>query len=450
MTSTLAELQNRVAQQKTRLPAMYGAIDFGTRPERFTDDPAAETAMRTELAHERPRLLADTTQVATIEAFTMLGDTVADAYAALLPHLGFRTLVDMLDRACDLGIDAVTDPPAELVALITDMEYVPDWIDMDLVREGARLERNSFAHAAPYAIRGAFVGTFLNTYAALPMALTGALDQNSAAQRIKETAAFFSGSVLPGALDRHGAGFKAAAKVRLMHSMVRYNILRRSTWDSTVYGIPIPQADQMPAGLITAFQLSLRVLRSGRQEFTPDERALIEFARYRAHLLGLPEELLPDTPRQLVDVLATRHATLRKAYDDATCGALVRATMAAYLEPDTSFTSRIRDRFERSFSKAFFIRSFLAADNDRATQMGIGLTRTDKLRATCVGLAIGTQMALYHALLKIPATANAADARLIMKLNHDLHRLGRPAFTTNAAAYPSTPHTTTPQHPSNA
>ncbi|MFC4469827.1 hypothetical protein ACFPH6_35905 [Streptomyces xiangluensis] len=433
MTPALAELQDRVAQQKTRLPAMYGGIDFSTRPERFTDDPAAETAMRTELAHERPRLLADTDQVATIEAFTLLGDIVADSYAALLPDLSFRKLIDMLDQACDHGLDAVADPPAELAALIADMERVPDWIDMNLVHEGARLERNASAHAAPYVIRGAFVGTFLNTYAALPMALTGALDQNSAAQRIKETAVFFSGSVLPGALDRHGAGFKAAAKVRLMHSMVRYNILRRGKWDSAVYGIPIPQADQMPAGLITAFQLSLRVLRSGRDEFTPSERALVEFARYRAYLLGLPEELLPDTPRRLVDVLATRHATLRKAYDDATCGALVRATMAAYLEPDMRLSSRVRDRFERSFSKAFFIRSFLAADNDRATQMGIGLTPTDKIRAACVAAVIGTQMAFYHLLLKLPATASAADARLVKKINHDVNRLGRPTFTTNEA-----------------
>ena len=36
----------------------------------------------------------------------------------------------------------------------------------------------------------------------------------------------------PGALERYGQGFKAAAMVRLMHSMVRFNILKRSkVWD---------------------------------------------------------------------------------------------------------------------------------------------------------------------------------------------------------------------------
>ena len=36
--------------------------------------------------------------------------------------------------------------------------------------------------------------------------------------------------------------------VRLMHSMVRVNVLRTGRWDLVVYGVPIPQVDQMPAG----------------------------------------------------------------------------------------------------------------------------------------------------------------------------------------------------------
>jgi hypothetical protein len=435
MTTTIDELQHKVALQKTRLPGMYGDVDFGRRPERFTDDPDAETAMRSELAHERPRLLADKNQVATIEAFTMLGDSVADAYAALFPQLGFRKIIDLLEQACAHGIDSVGDAPPELVTLLEEMERIPDWVDMELVEKGARLQRNISANAIPYAIRAGFVGTFMNSYAALPMALTGGLDKKSAAQRIKETAAFDAGSVLPGALDRYGYGFKAAAKVRLVHSMVRYHVLSRGQWDSAVYGIPIPQSDQMSAGATPNLLLSLRVLRSGRDEFTPDERARVEFARYSAYLLGLPEELLPDHPRRIVDVMATRHATLRKAFDDDTCGALLRATMDAYLEPDTSIRSRVRDRFEKSFAKEFFIRRLLAGDNDRAKQVGVGLTRADKLRAACVALMIGARMAIYRRLLAVPATAGAADARLVRKLNRVLGRLGHAEFTTDATNY---------------
>ena len=38
----------------------------------------------------RPQVLADAEKVERMRAYTMLGDTVADAYAALMPTYGFR------------------------------------------------------------------------------------------------------------------------------------------------------------------------------------------------------------------------------------------------------------------------------------------------------------------------------------------------------------------------
>ncbi|HAC58004.1 MAG TPA: DUF2236 domain-containing protein, partial [Rhodobiaceae bacterium] len=50
------------------------------------------------------------------------------------------------------------------------------------------------------------------------------------------------------------------------------------------------------AGTIAVFLLAFKLMREGRTEFTPAERAFVEFNRYRCWLLGLPEELLPTTP----------------------------------------------------------------------------------------------------------------------------------------------------------
>src|SRR3546814_5021386 len=117
----------------------------------------------------------------------------------------------------------------------------------------------------------------MNKYSALPMAITNTLSSDTAARRVKETATFFWTSVLPGALERFGPGFKAAAMVRLMHSMVRANVLRRpADWDLRVYGVPITPVDQMPAGPITMVLMSARVLASGRTEFQRRERARLE------------------------------------------------------------------------------------------------------------------------------------------------------------------------------
>jgi hypothetical protein len=227
----------------------------------------------------------------------MLGDIVADAYAALIPQYGFRRLIDMLTKACEQGVEAVADAPPELAAFIADMEATPDWVDMDLVREGARLDRNATAHLAPFAIRGAFVATFLNKYSALPMALTGTLSSDTAARRVNETATFFATTVLPGALERHGAGFKAAAMVRLMHSMVRFNALRSDRWDVSVYGVPIPQVDQMPAGLIPIFLMASRSSARAAASSRPRSGPRSSWRAIAASCWACPRTCWPTRPR---------------------------------------------------------------------------------------------------------------------------------------------------------
>ena len=90
-----------------------------------------------------------------VRTYTMLGDIVADAYAALIPKFGPGRLIQMLQQACDQGVENVPGAPPELVAFLRDMERIPDWVDMDLVREGARLDLNATANISPFAIRGA-------------------------------------------------------------------------------------------------------------------------------------------------------------------------------------------------------------------------------------------------------------------------------------------------------
>jgi hypothetical protein len=212
MPESLAQLQSRVAAQKTLIPSLYGAVDFTHTPERFAGQNSDESALPGFFARKyRPKLLAETERLERARAYTMLGDNVADAYAALIPQYGFRRLVDMLRQACDQGVEKVDGAPPELQAFIYAMEATPSWVDMDQVRKGARLSRNSMAHLAPLAMRGAFVATFMNKYSGLPMALTGALTEQGSVQRIKETASFFTTSALPGALERHGPGFSGTS-----------------------------------------------------------------------------------------------------------------------------------------------------------------------------------------------------------------------------------------------
>ena len=191
MTLTLEQLRTKVASQKTNLPALYGDVDFGIKPERFADEPVVENPPSAAFTELRPKVMADAEKVERMRAYTMLGDNVADAYAGLMPKYGFKPLVSMLTQACDHGIESVPDAPPELVNFIRAMEAKPDWVDMKLVEEGARLSREDAANYSPFVIRGAFIATFMNKYSALPMALTGTLSNATAARRVKDTASFF-------------------------------------------------------------------------------------------------------------------------------------------------------------------------------------------------------------------------------------------------------------------
>lgn len=431
MSGNLSAVYERIRYQKTALPVMYGAVDFDLTPERFTLDPAQSTA-----GGRREYAQPPADMIERVRAYTMLGDVTADAYAALMPEYGFRRLIGMLTLACDKGIEAVEDAPGELRALIAEMEVKPDWLDMEKVREGARLNRIPTAVTAPWMIRGAFLATFLNKYAALPMALTGTLSHAGSARRVNETATFFSVTTLPDALERHGEGFKAAAMVRLMHSMVRFNVLRRvDGWDVPTYGIPIPQVDQMPAGLIDVFLLAFAMIAEGRTEYTEGERARLEFSRYRCYLLGLPEDLLMTTPQGIVDIMNARNGTLRKGFEDSTCGALIRATLEAYLLPDKSFGNRVFDAIEKRFARIVFLKHFLGGDIAASRNMGIEISWLDYAAAMVILPVMGVQTWAYERALRTPWLSGAANAHLVARIRRLLKRYGHAEFTTDAEAY---------------
>jgi len=439
MVTYYPELARRVRSQRDLQPELYGEFDFDQQPDRLATEPDVDSALPAWVADRAP-ILEDDRVLELISTATMLGDVVADPYAALMNTHSVTQLIDMLKTACREGIDAVPDAPPELVSFIAAMEAAPDWIDFDLVREGARQERIPAALLAPFITRGAFIATFTNTYAALPMALTGALSGKRAARRVNETASFFAVTTLPGALNRYGPGFEAAAMVRLMHSMVRYNALKKSDkWDTAIYGMPVPQVDQMPAGMIGQYLLARKARQQGRTKFTAAERAVVEFARYRCFLLGLPEELLPSEPDDIMHVLHARSALLRHGFDDI-CRELVSGTMAAYLRPDATLFDRCAEAVERSFSKLTFVRTFCGGDRDVAQAMGVSLGPTDLVRvALTAPFIIGRFTAVTHA-SRIPVLRDITDAYVIGLLKLRLATYGKPEFMTDAAHYTPAAH----------
>ena len=434
-SSEVSMYRDCVLAQKEAIPAIYGDVDFSILPERYVSGVDLGNSLPSRYKSYAQRALSDPERVENIRNYTMMGDGVADAYAALIPEYGFRTLVAMLEDACENGIEAVSNAPKELVTFIHAMEATPDWVDMDLVEKGARQERIPLVTISPFAIRGAFIATFMNKYTALPMTMTGTLSDSKSARRVLETASFFTATAMPGAMARFGRGFQAAAKVRLMHSMVRYNIMQSGEWDVATYGIPIPQVDQMPAGLIGIFLLSFKLLGKGRTHFTSAERERVEMARYRCFLLGLPQDLLGETPQEIVDLIMARALSLREEFDDDTCGELVRGTMDAALLDDPSVRGRIHSWMERGFSKYFLIQNFCDGKTARAEKIGIHYRLEDKLATAVTILVIIASSGFYTLGMRIPGLRSLLDKNLVNKIASLLDSYGHADFITDASEY---------------
>jgi hypothetical protein len=170
-------LTQRFWSSRRSSPRFTGQVDFGQLPERYNTDVDLNKMKPSRHRDYAQRVLENPELVERIRNYTMMGDKVADAYAALIPDFGFRSLVTMLERACDHGVETVEDAPEELVAFIRAMEATPDWVDMAMVEEGAKHERIPLGTISPFAIRGAFIATFMNKYTALPMTMTGTVDR---------------------------------------------------------------------------------------------------------------------------------------------------------------------------------------------------------------------------------------------------------------------------------
>lgn len=441
MNTSLEQLRAQVMAQKELVPALYGKVDFTRTPERFCIEPDVKTMLPGSFAKQyRGALLADKDKVERARLYTLLGDTVSDRYAALM-HSGNYTmgdLIKLLHQAWAMGIDNVKNAPAELYDFLHSMEVTPDWVDMNLVKEGARVGRTYMANFTPFAIRGAFIATFMNKYSGLPMALTGAISKkDSSTQRINETASFFTAVTLPGALERQGAGFLAAAMVRLMHSIVRFNLINHSQkWDLDVYGIPVPQVDQMPAGTMPSFLNAYAVVRAGKKDFNRHQRATAELCRYQSYLLGLPEDLLPADPREIFDRMVTYAGTLRDGYDDATCGRMVRSTVKAYRPQDRGIKSRVYNQVETSFSKVFFRRMFLRGDDKyKANMMGVEPSALDYLLFAVANSYVMPRLTAHLALQRIPLAGELADQFLIRRLKQLLREYGHAEYITDVNHY---------------
>lgn len=221
------------------------------------------------------------------------GDEPMDRLVDWLFAFGPRQAKPMFERALEQGIEAVPDAPAELREFFALIDREPDWLDRDKVRRGARAV-NTTGEALHYIARDFFLmGAYLLSGFNQPLVMTGALSKGTG-KRFAETQSWTLDLYSPGGMERFGAGFKSTIRVRMIHALVRRNLLKKAEWNYDHAGVPISQTDMLTT-ILTTLLLSLGCRALGVPLTQKETDAIAHHGRYAAWLMGIKEEWLFDS-----------------------------------------------------------------------------------------------------------------------------------------------------------
>jgi hypothetical protein len=218
------------------------------------------------------------------------GDPPADAAVASLEGLSREARTSVVDRVLAQGVNAVSDAPDALCALVASVSRPPLWVD------DARVARGGDAFLRSGLLGGIVLGAYslvlgyCSPAGNKPLVYSGRLDAN-ASRRLAETSRFVQAVTRPGGMARYADGFAITLRVRLMHAAVRRMLQRSPVWREEDWGVPINQADM--AGTVLLFSMAVHdgLARLGMVP-TPQEREdLLHLWRYNAFVMGVRDEL---------------------------------------------------------------------------------------------------------------------------------------------------------------
>lgn len=138
----------------------------------------------------------------------------------------------------------------------------------------------------------------LDGYRSAPVAkvltMTGSLD-SATAKRLQETTHFFNEIIMSDGMKRGSAGFRAALKVRLVHSFVRHGLAKSPRWDVDKWGMPINIMDSLGTAMSFWVPIVLGAPTFGYSVSEEEAEGMMTLWNYVGFLQGVPEELLPTT-----------------------------------------------------------------------------------------------------------------------------------------------------------
>lgn len=223
------------------------------------------------------------------------GDPAMDALVHWMFEAGPRQAKPLFEQALYHGIDSVPNPPQPLRDFFAHIDTPPAWLKPDRLVAGAQASHLA-GPMAIYVLRDlALMGgyAYFNSMNQT-LARTGALSKDIAL-RLGETGKWLNDVTETGALSRFGAGFITTIRVRLVHALVRRNLLNKPDWELAKWGVPINQVDML-ATYLAFGPVTLMGVRMFGVFFRPRQAAdILHMWRYIGWLMGVDEDMLART-----------------------------------------------------------------------------------------------------------------------------------------------------------
>lgn len=227
-----------------------------------------------------------------------IGAALVSAMKPEDPDYPDRVSMGQFKAALEHGIDAVSDCPAPLRDFFAVVESVPEWVDFDLINQGAAAYRRLGTNAADVMLQLSLIGGYRFGGPTDLLVETGGLTGRKTVRRLAETQKWAVAVSQPDAMRRDGEGFQLTVHVRLMHALVNHQFEKNGRWDIDHWGLPINQTDQAATlGLFNgALLLGVRLL--GVRVTNDESRAIMHMWKYVGWLMGVDEDWLCDNEAQ--------------------------------------------------------------------------------------------------------------------------------------------------------
>ncbi|GAA4671585.1 oxygenase MpaB family protein [Gordonia humi] len=303
------------------------------------------------------------------------GDPVAERFVAQTYHgeMGGKRAAELLDEALRVGVAGVPDAPESMRELFAEFETIPDWVDPELIEQGAAVWRR-WGYSLGAVGNAGTMDTYTEASLAVPLSLSGGYAGASALHRYLETSRWWLEVCEPGAVLTPGSRAREVSlKVRVMHVSVRARVAEHPEWNAVEHGLPISQSEMMLTLLGGSVGPGLGLYALGFLTSPSELRAVLHFNRYLGHLVGCNVgEMFPETTADGVRLLYYFDAT--RKHDSGPLGPELVEGFVPSFQPAPTVRGSARSRARLHLQlQAGYTRLFMLPWNRRKYRLPSGL-----------------------------------------------------------------------------